>query len=206
MTIDRVNALRCVPALAAIAILAACSADKPVDESTDGSAEAAADMVAAGREKSMPCLACHGAEGISDHEIWPDLAGQHAEYLAKQLRDFRDGRRYDPWMSPMAIGLDDRDIDDLSVYFSQLAGMTGGPQSAPPEAMTCVACHSERAGAASPLWPSLAGQNDRYIAKQLMDFRAGRRTDPVMAPLAQPLSDADIAAVAAHYASQRGAP
>lgn len=201
MAIERVNVLLCV---ATVALLAACSADDPTDVDAPGAAATTA-SIAAGRDKSIPCLACHGAEGMADHDVWPNLAGQHDEYLAKQLRDFRDGRRYDPWMSPMAIGLDDRDIDDLAAYFSQLDGLSGGPQSAPPEAMTCVACHSERAGQASPLWPSLAGQNARYIAKQLNDFRAGRRMDPVMAPLTQPLSDADVAAVAAHYASQTGA-
>jgi len=204
MAIDRYRAPLCVSVLAAVAMLAACTSDEPAD-GAGPEAAATADRVAAGRDKSIPCLACHGAEGMADHDVWPNLAGQHAEFLAKQLRDFRDGRRYDPWMSPMAIGLDDDDIDDLAVYFSQLDGVSGGSQSAPPQAMTCVACHSERAGEANPLWPSLAGQNERYIVKQLNDFRAGRRGDPVMAPLAQPLSDADVAAVAAHYANQAGA-
>ena len=197
MAIDRHRVTLRVPVLAAIALLAACSADETADEPVDAAgpeAAATADRVAAGRDKSIPCLACHGAEGMADHDVWPNLAGQHAEFLAKQLRDFRDGRRYDPWMSPMAIGLDDDDIDDLAIYFSQLNGVSGGTQSAPPQAITCVACHSERAGEANSLWPSLAGQNARYIVKQLIDFRAGRRVDPVMAPLAQPLSDADIAA------------
>ena len=148
----------------------------------------------------MPCLACHGAEGVSDYDVWPDLAGQHPEYLAKQLRDFRDGQRYDPWMSPMALNLSDRDIEDLAAYFGNLPGVTDGPPSGPSQAATCVACHSEPGGRVNPLQPALAGQNERYVIKQLLDFRDGRRVDPIMAPLAMPLSDEDIEIVAAHYA------
>jgi|ETNmetMinimDraft_26_1059896.scaffolds.fasta_scaffold02644_3 cytochrome c553 len=182
-----------------IAVLPSCSGEQPArDPQTD--IDPQANTTLAGRNKSLPCLACHGAEGISDYDAWPDLAGQKAEYLAKQLRDFRDGRRQDPWMSPMAIVLDDQDIDDLAVYFSRIDGLSGGPDSVPQPATVCVACHAARSGEANPLWPSIAGQNRRYIAKQLGDFRAGRRTDPIMAPLAGGLTDQDIETLAAFYA------
>jgi cytochrome c553 len=117
------------------------------------------------------------------------------------MSDFRAGHRHDPWMSPMADPLSDQDIHDLASYFNSITGLTGGPNSAPPPAMICVACHSADAGQTNPLWPSLAGQNQRYLVKQLRDFRDGRRTDPVMAPLAVALSDQDIEALAAFYAS-----
>ncbi len=164
--------------------------------------EASTNAALTGREKSFPCLACHGAEGISDHDVWPNLAGQTSAYLAKQLRDFRAGERHDPWMSPMAVGLSDRDIDDLAAYFSSLDGVVGGTDSVPAAAQTCVTCHSEQAGATNPLWPFLAGQKQHYLAKQLHDFRAGRRRDPLMAPLASGLSDQDIEALAEVYAHQ----
>ena len=185
--------------MACLAALSSCTSEPPDDNAVAdiGKQE---EINIAGRNKSMPCLACHGAEGVSDYDVWPDLAGQKTEYLAKQLRDFRDGRRHDPWMSPMAITLNDQDIDDLAAYFSSVTGLTGGSDSVPPQAMACVACHSSRAGQANPLWPSLAGQNRRYIAKQLQDYRDGRRTDPVMAPLAFALSDQDVETLAAFYA------
>lgn len=189
--------LACMVCLAA---LSSCTGKPPDDEAVAG-IDKKEEMNIAGRDKSMPCLACHGAEGISDYDVWPDLAGQTSEYLAKQLRDFRGGRRYDPWMSPMAVALDDQDIDDLAAYFSSVTGLSGGAESVPPLAIACVACHSADAGQANPLWPSLAGQNQRYMAKQLQDFRDGRRTDPVMAPLVVALSDRDIEALAAFYAS-----
>ena len=87
-----------------------------------GAAQAA--DVAAGRQKSIRCVSCHGAEGISVHELWPNLAGQNREYLARQLRRFRKGTRTDPWMSPMARGLTDQDIEDLAAYFSTLERRT----------------------------------------------------------------------------------
>ncbi len=186
--------------LVCLAALSSCTGEQSDDDAVAGIGETE-DMKLAGRTKSMPCVACHGAEGISDYDVWPDLAGQTTEYLAKQLRDFRDGRRHDPWMSPMAVALEDQDIDDLAAYFSSIAGLSGGADSVPPQAIACVACHSARAGQANPLSPSLAGQNQRYTAKQLRDFRDGGRTDPVMAPFVIALSDRDIEAIAAFYAS-----
>ena len=82
--------------------------------------QAMAGDVAAGQTKAMLCAACHGASGISTGEMWPNLAGQKAGYLTKQLKAFRDGTRTDPTMSAMAKPLSDADIDNLAAYFSSL--------------------------------------------------------------------------------------
>ncbi|PSJ45145.1 cytochrome C [Zobellella endophytica] len=74
----------------------------------------------AGKAKSAVCAACHGAEGISAMDIYPNLAGQKAAYTAKQLKAFRDGERNDPIMAPMAKPLSDQDIEDLAAYFASL--------------------------------------------------------------------------------------
>lgn len=74
----------------------------------------------AGAAKSGTCVACHGEKGISPNPLWPNLAQQKDQYLLKQLRDFRDGRRQDPLMSPMSKTLSDKDIEDLTAYYSQL--------------------------------------------------------------------------------------
>jgi cytochrome c553 len=79
----------------------------------------AGDM-AAGQKKSEPCAACHGAVGISPNTSWPNLAGQQKAYLVKQLKEFRNGKRSDPWMSPMAKPLSDEDINDLAAFFNSL--------------------------------------------------------------------------------------
>lgn len=80
----------------------------------------AAGDAAAGKSKAASCAACHGAEGISAMDQWPNLAGQKAGYLVKQMKAFRDGDRKDPMMSPMAAALSDDDIDNLAAFFSSL--------------------------------------------------------------------------------------
>ncbi len=80
----------------------------------------AAGDIAAGKLKAATCAACHGAEGISSNDIWPNLAGQKTGYLVKSMKAFRDGGRKDPMMSPMASPLSDDDIANLAAYFSSL--------------------------------------------------------------------------------------
>jgi len=80
----------------------------------------AAGDAAAGKTKAALCAACHGAEGISANDLWPNLAGQKPGYLTKQMKAFRDGDRKDPMMSPMAAPLTDEDIANLTAYFSSL--------------------------------------------------------------------------------------
>lgn len=75
---------------------------------------------AAGKAKAASCGACHGMNGISANEIWPNLAGQKAGYLVAQLKAFRDGQRQNPMMSPMAAPLSDADIDNIAAYYSSL--------------------------------------------------------------------------------------
>lgn len=78
----------------------------------------AAGDAAAGQSKAAVCAACHGPTGQSPNDLWPNLAGQKAGYLAKQIKAFRDGARTDPMMSPMVKSLTDADIDNLAAYFS----------------------------------------------------------------------------------------
>jgi cytochrome c553 len=75
---------------------------------------------AAGKAKAATCAGCHGAAGISANPLWPNLAGQKDAYMVKQMKAFRDGKRSDPMMSPMAKPLSDADIDNLAAYFSSL--------------------------------------------------------------------------------------
>ena len=81
------------------------------------SAGAAGDA-AAGKSKSAVCGACHGPDGNSSNPMWPNLAGQHAAYLVKQLKDFKSGARKDPVMAPMATPLTDQDMENLAAYYT----------------------------------------------------------------------------------------
>jgi len=78
----------------------------------------------AGKRKSEPCKACHGEAGVSVSPDFPNLAGQHGDYLAASLKHYQDGRRSNPVMKGMAANLSDRDIHDLAAYFSSLQGLT----------------------------------------------------------------------------------
>lgn len=76
--------------------------------------------IAAGKARSMSCAGCHGANGISNSPMWPNLAGQKEAYLASQLQMYKDGRRANAMMSPMAKGLSDADIANLAAYYASL--------------------------------------------------------------------------------------
>jgi len=82
------------------------------------SSSATAGDAAAGKAKSAICASCHGATGHSVNPLWPNLAGQKEQYLAKQIKAFRDGTRKDPMMAPMVAALSDNDIANLAAYFS----------------------------------------------------------------------------------------
>ena len=82
------------------------------------SSQALAGDAAAGKAKSVVCSACHGADGTSVNPLWPNLKGQKEQYLAKQIKAFRDGTRKDPTMAPMVAALTDDDIANLAAYYA----------------------------------------------------------------------------------------
>ena len=76
--------------------------------------------IAAGKAKSVTCVACHGANGISAIPNYPNLAGQKELYLVDSIKAYRDGVRKNPIMQPMVATLSDEDIANLAAYFSSL--------------------------------------------------------------------------------------
>ena len=77
----------------------------------------------AGKEKSLTCQACHGVDGKAIAPDYPNLGGQYASYLEKALRDYRDGRRTNVIMAPMAANLTDEDIEDLAAWYASQEGL-----------------------------------------------------------------------------------
>ena len=77
----------------------------------------AAGSIADGANKARACQVCHGPGGKSTNPIYPILSGQHAQYIEKQLRAFREGTRKDPIMNGMAAPLSDQDIEDVAAFF-----------------------------------------------------------------------------------------
>lgn len=80
----------------------------------------AAGSTEAGKTKSAACAACHGVDGRGTTPLFPNLNGQKPEYLAVQLKAFREGKRTDPTMAPMAMALTDQDIADLAAFYGSL--------------------------------------------------------------------------------------
>ncbi|HAS51978.1 MAG TPA: cytochrome c4, partial [Gammaproteobacteria bacterium] len=147
---------------------------------------------AAGKAKSATCTACHNPDGNSTNPIYPKLAGQSADYLTKQLMEFKSGARVNAIMVGMVAPLSPQDMEDLSAYFAsqQVARSAADPALAPAgEAVfrggnlnsgvsACMACHGAT-GAGNPAakFPALAGQHADYIELQLKAFRAMERAN-----------------------------
>ena len=175
---------------------------------------AAAGDIEAGRQKAATCVVCHGADGNSNNPAWPNLAGQHAEYLEKQLRDFREGRRENAQMAPIVMSLTDQDIADLAAYYAAQTHEVGSTQpenvelgqrlyragDAEKGLAACMACHGP-AGSGNPAanYPRINGQHAAYTAAQLKAFKAEQRMNDqngIMRDLASRMSNDSIEAVA----------
>ena len=207
--------LRFIPILT-LAALALTTNIVQAQSLVDGSADA-------GKTKAITCTACHGAEGNSVNPLWPNIAGQHASYIAAQLNAFKSGARKDPLMAPQAMMLADSDIANLAVYFESL------PAAAMPVAdpatvdkgealyrggdsgkgiAACMACHGP-SGRGNPAanYPALQGQHAAYTEKQLRDYASGSRVSDgktrVMRDIASRLSADDIKAVASYVQGLR---
>jgi cytochrome c553 len=156
---------------------------------------------------SATCAGCHGGDGVAINDAWPNLAGQNAAYIARSLGSFKTGARKDPTMSPMAESVADSDVPVLAAYFSSLSCRgpgkrgTGNVAAGRDAAQACSACHGEGGRPVNTSWPRLAGQNADYLASALGAFKRGERGDPFMTPVAQALSDAQIANVSSYFAS-----
>ena len=180
----------------------------------EGSAEA-------GQAKSTTCIACHGVDGNSVNPEWPSIAGQHPQYIIKQLKAFKSGARQNPLMTPMAMGLSDADVEDLAAYFATqtVNGLEADASKvslgqrlyrggdAEKGVAACASCHGPSGnGNPAALYPSIRGQHATYVEAQLKAYRSGsRQTDQnqMMRGVTQPMTDDQIAAVAAYVQGLR---
>lgn len=89
------------------------------------------------------------------------------------------------------------------VAFAAGQPIAGSAEKGQAKAAPCVACHGVNGNSVNPEWPNLAGQHETYIKRQLAAFKGNIRQNPLMAPMAQPLSDEDMADIGAFFASQK---
>jgi len=171
-----------------------------------------------GKDQSITCGACHGADGNSVNPMWPSIAGQHAPYIYKQLQAFKDGSRKDVLMTGQAMLLSDQQARDLAVYFEQQT--TAAKAVADPATVdrgeriyrggdsennisACMSCHGPTGrGNPAAAYPSIRGQYAAYAAKQLRDYASGARESDgstrIMRDIARRLSEEDILAVSSY--------
>lgn len=184
------------------------------------SAQALEGNAKAGAQAAAMCVACHQADGSGTNhpggESWPRLAGLDADYLFKQLQDVKSGRRTSPTMLPFAKLLDEQQMRDVSLYYSQLPATSGkGGEKASAEELAhgeklatlgdweryivpCKSCHGPDSQGAGASFPGIAGQHANYIADQLRAWKGGKRdNDPqhLMLAIAERLDERDIRAV-----------
>lgn len=162
------------------------------------------------------CALCHGAEGESSSALYPKLAGQHPEYIAKQLADFKAGRRKGT-MTEMAADLDDQEMRELGSYFAGKkisAAMARDPDlnavgryvyhkgNVYSGVAACEGCHGAKGHGTNQL-PRLAGQRPIYLEQQLKQFNTRERTNDnaVMHSVAEKLTELETKAVAAYLSS-----
>jgi cytochrome c553 len=196
-------------------LLLALGAPRTRADEPDAQTKAAAERLAV-----SVCSSCHGPHGNSEMPKFPRLAGQHAGYLAAQLRAFKAQTRGDPdaigYMWGMAGNLDEQVITALADYYA--AQTPGRRPVVDPSVVArgkeiyekgvtatgvpaCAACHGPD-GHGTADFPRLAGQHAQYILKQLRSFQNNMRNVAVMHGVAQGLQDSEMEAVAAFLQSQ----
>lgn len=158
------------------------------------------------------CFLCHGATGSSSSPLYPKLAGQHPEYLFKQLQNFKQGERESADMRKVVKELEEKDMRALALFFSKQTptpGSTAYPEMRaigeglyrkgnPAKGLRpCIECHEEK-GAGSAKLPRIGGQHALYIETQLALFEERRRTNDnaLMQEIAAKLSPEEMRALA----------
>jgi cytochrome c553 len=179
----------------------------------------AAGDAGAGQGKSAICAACHGADGNSVVPNWPKIAGQHPDYMERQLGLIKSGLRPVPEMTGIVMSMSEQDFADISAFFASQTRTPGAADEstlaegeriyragiAATDVPACSACHGP-AGGGVPLsgYPALAGQHSVYTEKMLKGFRSGTtwgaddESSKVMVGVTNRLTDAQISAVSAY--------
>ena len=165
------------------------------------------------------CAACHAADGNSVIGANPKLAGQHPEYLVKQLTEFKSGKRANAVMSGMSAALSDEDMRNIGFWLASQKPTPGAAKDkdlvalgeriyrggiADRQIAACAGCHSPNGAGIPAQYPRLAGQHAEYTATQLKSFRSGERKNSVqMTGVAAYLTDKEITAVSDYIAGLR---
>src|SRR5262245_3884466 len=163
------------------------------------------------QEQVQLCAACHGENGVPQEKTTPIIWGQTLGYQYLQLRDYKNGDRKNEQMSPVVEKLERQDLLALAEYFSKLSWPRNTVAPAPPAvaeraarantAVGCTGCHQGQYQGEGTQ-PRLAGQNEAYMSKTMLEIRNGERANnPGMTTLMKATSPDDIEALAQYLAS-----
>lgn len=211
--------MKSTPAPLLAAAVLATTLLAPLAATAAGAAEAAKPDLAKGQAIAQVCIACHTVDGTRGAPANPILVGQHPEYLAKQLREFKAGRRVNAIMQGMASGLSDDDMRNVAAFYASKPPLTGTARNAEfvlqgeriwrggiasKNVPACAGCHSPNGAGIPAQYPRLAGQHAEYTETQLRAFRAGERANNAqMMTISANLSDREITALADYIAGLR---
>lgn len=207
--------MKALSALVLTALLAA-----PVLAATPTAAPSAKPDLAKGQAISTQvCAACHTADGSRGSPANPILAGQHREYLLKQLQEFKAGKRDNAIMKGFASTLSDDDMKHVTAFYASKSAKPGFAKNkdsvklgekiyragiADKAVPACAGCHSPNGAGIPAQYPRIGGQHADYAEAQLVAFRGGARTNNAeMTAIAAKLSDVEIKAVADYVAGLR---
>jgi cytochrome c553 len=182
-------------------------------------AAAKPDLAKGGALSTQVCAACHTADGSRGAPANPIIAGQHAEYLAKQLIEFKTGKRKNPVMQGMAAPLSEEDIRNVSAFYASKTAKPGFAKNKDTVALgekiyrggiadrnipACAGCHSPTGAGMPAQYPRIGGQHGDYVEAQMLAFRSGARSNnAVMNGVAAKMNDREIKAVSDYIAGLR---
>ena len=203
--------------IASLLIAAATAASVVSAQAAEPAAKA--DVAKGQASFAAVCAACHGADGNSAIPANPKLAGQHPQYLVKQLSEFKSGKRANGVMMGMASVLSDDDMKNVAAWLATQKAAAGTAKDktlvtlgeriyrggiADRQIPACAGCHSPNGAGIPAQYPRLSGQHAEYTAAQLTAFRDGvRLNNAVMSGVASKLNDREIKAVSDYIAGLR---
>lgn len=174
---------------------------------------------AKGQEKAVTCMACHTADGTRGLPANPILQGQHAEYIVKQLTEYKAGKRVNAIMAGMAAALTPEDMANIAAFYNSKPAVPGAASNkdsialgekiyrggiAAKQVPACAGCHAPTGAGMPAQYPRLGGQHADYSEAQLVAFRSGARANSAqMMTIAARLSDKEIKAVSDYMAGLR---
>ena len=139
----------------------------------------------------------------------PRLGGQHADYIVAALQAYRNGERDHQTMVAQSHRLDQQDMADVAAYFASFESAEPNPQAQVPAGLqeqvaVCSACHNNDGNSSITLYPKIAGQRENYLYQSLVDYKTGRRKNPIMMGIVATLDEESMETLSRYFSGHPG--